>query len=171
MNLPTSEPFEIFSPKADLRSRAIAAVFAGSQQRATRYTSRAADRNEELLFAICDSSGNISNAALLTRSPGRTAMIFVTPPQNKTDQDRGAALIRRAIATAKELDAALVQALVEPMRSDELCMFAAGGMNPIGILAYLELSHLRLKQDVRSAVPTGVTIRPWKTNDRRSLEE
>ena len=112
MSRPTSEPFDIFSPKAQERSHAIATVFGGSQQRAARYTSRPADRKEELLFAINDALGNISTAALLTRSPGRTAMIFVTPPHNKADQDRGAALIRKAMTAANELDAVLVQALV-----------------------------------------------------------
>ena len=171
MSRPTSEPFDIFSPKAQERSHAIATVFGGSQQRAARYTSRPADRKEELLFAINDARGNISTAALLTRSPGRTAMIFVTPPHNKADQDRGAALIHKAISAANELDAVLVQALVEPLRSEELSMFSAGGMNPIGILAYLELSRIRRPHDAVKSAPAGVTIRSWKTNDRTSLEE
>jgi GNAT superfamily N-acetyltransferase len=171
MSRPTSEPFDIFSPSAQERSHAISTVFGGSQQRATRYTSRSVNRKEELLFAINDARGNISNAALLTRSPGRTAMIFVTPPHNNADQDRGAALIRRAISAGNELDAVLVQALVEPLRSEELSMYSSGGMNPIGVLAYLELSRIRRPLNAGKGAPAGVTIRSWNTNDRTSLEE
>ncbi len=170
MSSASSESFEIFSPHSDRRSQAMIAVFGGSHQRAARYTKRAADPHEELLFAISDIGGNIANAALLTRSPGRTAMLFVTPPRTKADQDRGAALIRTALSAAAKLDAVIVQALIEPLRSDELSMLAAGGMNSIGTLAYLELVRIRQSRTTDS-IPAGVTIRPWKTENRDQLEQ
>lgn len=166
-----AEQFEVFAPTAQQRAAAILAVFGGSHQRADRYLQRAADDREELILAIRDSRGNISHASMLIRSPGRTALIFATPPRAFDDQQRGACLIGRSVAHAGKIDAVIVQALIEPFRSDDLAMFALGGMTPIGTLAYLERPSSKKSTTQERALPTGVSIRPWKTSDRALLED
>ena len=170
MDSSPSEPYEIFSPTDDRRFQAISTVFGGSHQRTARYTQRSADSGGELIFAICGENGSISNAVLLSRSPGRTAMLFVTQPHSKEDQERGVALIQHAISRAARINAVLIQALIEPLRDDELAMFSRGGMNPIGTLAYMELTRVQPSSSDRERAPLGATIRSWDSSKRDELE-
>lgn len=160
---------EVFTPPAARRSDAIAAVFGGSLARAARYIDQSPRKDGELLFAVADSWGGFSNAALLTRSPGRTAMLAVTAPRCTSDDESGVALVRRAIAAAHQLDARLVQSLVDPEHDRTLQMLLRGGMRSIGILAYLEKSPGHRPVPLRP-LPAGVTIRAWDPQERLMLE-
>lgn len=164
--------FEVITPPAALRADAIATVFGGSMQRAARHIDHGGRNGGELIFAVADSWGGFSNAALLTRSPGRTAMLYVTPPRDPRDHARGVALVERAIATAATLDVRVVQTLVEPEQAGTLEMFLAGGMRSIGTLAYLERprSRNRASDPVPPVGVTGVAVRPWRPTERESLE-
>ncbi|MSR68807.1 MAG: GNAT family N-acetyltransferase [Phycisphaerales bacterium] len=161
--------FEIFAPPAARRSNAIAAVFGGSMQRAARYIDQEPRQGGELIFAIADSWGGFSHAALLTRSPGRTAMLHVTSPCNPGDQAVGTALVQRAITAAGRLDARVVQVLVEPEQESTREMFLNGGMRSIGTLAYLERPRSR-DFAAEPARPEGASTRPWCPTERALLE-
>lgn len=164
--------FEVISPPAALRADAIATVFGGSVQRAARHIDHGRRNEGELIFAVADSWGGFSHAALLTRSPGRTAMLYVTPPREPEDLAAGVALVAKAISAAESLDVRVVQTLVEPERAETLGMFLEGGMRSIGTLAYLE--RPRSRSPVTEPTPpigiSSVAVRPWQPCDRAPLE-
>ncbi len=164
------EQFEIYTPAADARFEAIVATFGGTHERAQRFVRRGQHESDSLVFAVGTAGSRIENAAILSRSPGRTAMLLVTPPRNSVDHARGAALIQHAIIKAQELDVVLVQTLVEPMRTDELEMFLSGGMRTIGVLAYMELPQVPAARAREIAPPSDVTLTPWDPNNRSMIE-
>ncbi len=172
MNQFTCGSFEVISPADSSRSDAIAAVFGGSTQRASRHIGAGRLKDGELIFAVADARGGFSHGALLTRSPGRTAMLYVTPPRTRRDHTVGSALVERAIAAAGSLDVRVVQALVEPEDVGTLEMLLAGGMRSIGTLAYLERPHMR-QPATEPLPPQGVSrivVRPWRPTEREPLE-
>ena len=114
--------------------------------------------------------GAFANAAILSRYPGRTAMLLVTSPRTEDDFSHGAALVAHGLARASEMGAWVVQALVEPMRTRERAMFEKGGMRTIGTLAYLELQHPQACARTPRARDPRVTIRPWSPSERTLLE-
>ncbi len=162
--------FEIFTPPASRRTEAITAVFGGSRQRAARSIERGGAAEDELLLAVEGPWGDISQAALLTRTAGRTAMLYATSPRTALDGTCGSALIQRAIAAASRLDARIVQSLVEPEHNQALSMFLRGGMRAIGTLSYLERPSTTVGEGLVK-VPHGVAIRPWMRQERALLEQ
>lgn len=145
-------------------------AFGGSHARAAHAINRKGASNAELLLAVRRAGGGFASAALLTRSPGKTAMLVVAPAQTSADREAGARLIRTAISCAGQLNAALVQALVEPAKTDELTMFASGGMSQIGVLSYLERRPFRGPDPSSDLPPAGVCVRPWREDERETLE-
>lgn len=97
-------------------------------------------------------------------------MLTVTPATCENDRRLGAMLVQRAINCGNQLQAALVQTLVEPLRADDLQMFSRGGMRSIGTLAYLELVHRAQPDCAVAEFPANITIHPWDPHDRHGLE-
>ncbi len=148
---------------------AIAAVFGGSVERARRFATASRARSPEILLAVEGPHGNYTHAAILSKYPGRTAMLLVTSPRTEFDRAVGADLVSLAVGRACELDALIVQSLVEPLRTHELSMFENGGLRPIGTLAYFERPRQRGLRLPDPPLPHGVTIRPYRPAERAGL--
>lgn len=96
-------------------------------------------------------------------------MLLVTSPRTGVDIGVGAALIRALLARAGAHDVLIVQALIEPLRTQEREMFELGGLTTLGTLAYFERPRTPVPQ--RSGVfPQGATIRAHDPGERESLE-
>jgi len=152
-----------------LREEAIVLAFGGSRTRAQRVLERPRDPSREAVLVLRDEKGRLQHAAVLSRAPGRTALLTMSPLRGVLDRSRGALLVREAILTAQRMDAAVVQALVEPLAKDDLAAMELGGMHVIATLAYLERPSAR---DCRPLPPAHSEIRisPWDGQRRDLLE-
>lgn len=161
----------IIEPPRDRYHEALAAVFNGSRERAQRFLAMGRTDSPHLLLAVSSSVGRFEHAAVLCAYPGRTAMLMVTSPRRDRDTPAVEALVREAIRRGPELNALLVQALVEPLRDSASRSLHAGGMRVIGTLAYLERPREnRPARNPESALPAGVRIRSWDADERELLE-
>ncbi len=144
-------------------------AFGGSRMRAQRVLDRSRDPSREAVLALRDDKGRLQHAAVLSRAPGRTALLTLSPLRGTTDRSRGALLVREAILTAPRMDAAVVQALVEPLAKDDLAALESGGMHRIATLAYLERPAARESRPLPPA-HAEICIRPWDGRERDTLE-
>jgi len=152
-----------------LREEAVVLAFGGSRMRAQRVLERPRDPSREAVLVLRDDKGRLQHAAVLARAPGRTALLTMSPLRGAADRPRGALLVREAIVTAQRMDAAVVQALVEPLAKDDLAAMESGGMHHIATLAYLERAATR---ECRPLPPAHSEIRisPWDGRQRDMLE-
>ncbi|MFM7481155.1 MAG: GNAT family N-acetyltransferase [Planctomycetota bacterium] len=152
-----------------LREEAIVLAFGGSRMRAQRVLERPRDPAREAVLVLRDGKGHLQQAAVLSRAPGRTALLTMSPLRGTPDRARGALLVREAIVTAQRMDVAVVQALVEPLAKDDLAAMELGGMHVIATLAYLERPSVR---ECRPLPPAHAEIRisPWDGRQRDMLE-
>lgn len=129
-----------------------------------------------LAFATLGPTGDVRQAALPVRSPGRTAMLFISEPASKAEQatpasadeaarERAAAIdaCRRNLAAEFPDQVRIIQALPEPREAWSLNAVTRAGLQHVGDLAYLRRTFTPL---VRKAVqpprwPAGFTIKPF----------
>ena len=163
------DPPQVSEPPRHRVDDAILAAFGGSNERLSRYRAASASGSPQLVLAVQSAQGNYTHCALLNRYPGRTAMLLVTSPRAPSDVDVGAALIRAAVAQAGKHDVLIVQALIEPLRTQEREMFELGGLRTLGTLAYFERPRSRAAQTLLAA-PLGTTIRAHDPAERALLE-
>jgi len=160
---------EVHEASDSLREAAIVLAFGGSRLRAQRTLERPRDPSREAVLVLRDGKGRLQHAAVLARAPGRTALLTMSPLRGAADRPRGALLVREAIGAAQRMDAAVVQALVEPLAKDDLAAMELGGMHAIATLAYLERPAT---SECRSLPPSHAEIRviPWDGKERGLLE-
>jgi len=152
-----------------LREEAIVLAFGGSRLRAQRVLDRPRDPSREAVLVLRDGKGRLQHAAVLSRAPGRTALLTLSPLRSVAERPLGALLVREAIVTAQRMDAAVVQALVEPLAKDDLAAMEFGGMHTIATLAYLERSQTHASRP-KPAPHDEIRVAPWDGKQRDMLE-
>jgi GNAT superfamily N-acetyltransferase len=152
-----------------LREEAIVLAFGGSRLRAQRVLDRPRDPSREAVLVVHDGKGRLQHAVVLSRAPGRTALLTMSPLRSVAERPVGALLVREAIVTAQRMDAAVVQALVETLAKDDLAAMELGGMHTIATLVYLERSQTRVCRPMPPA-HDEIRIAPWDGKQRDLLE-
>ncbi len=150
--------------EADRREAAIAHLVARSgppdREHARRFIGYAVDNGlplDQLWAYETADTGAITAAALVLPSPGRTAMVFASRPQGRTDSDRIGRLLDHACeAAARTGDIDLAQVLLEPSERLENAAFIAGGFRKLGSLSYMRRSLRQLPDPPEW--PPGVTV-------------
>ncbi len=114
-----------------------------------------------------DAEGEAIASLLLVRSPGRTAIVFVSPLLDDADkQPIVSTLIHRALAVQDTDDVHLAQALLEPSQSREAEALTSAGFHKLAHLVYMQRPTERNRVDLTNE-PTLQAHR-W-TGDNRAL--
>lgn len=124
----------------------------------------------EQLWGAFDAHDRLEAAALLVYRPGRTAMIFSSPPRRDAEVETHAALLRRLSASAKPIDAALVQAMVDPEDRLEIEALGRAGFQTLAELMYMQRSIPRRPADP-PPLPGGVTLEAYRPESREAFIE
>ncbi len=106
-------------------------------------------------------------ALLLMPSPGRTALLFVSPVRRETQRTALAAAVRRACDEVDRSRVRMVQGLLEPSQVLERKALVDAGFMPLATLQYLEASVLPQHASPLEP-PEGTTLLNWshRTRDR-----
>ncbi|MGQ0626839.1 MAG: GNAT family N-acetyltransferase [Phycisphaerales bacterium] len=118
------------------------------------------------LWAVENAHEPFAEVALAVRSPGRTAVIFASTPQEREPKDalwrRASAIRAAAIDAGPRLGARLAQSLVEPHEEAQIRAFTTAGFMTLATLAYMRrdlrrfgLSTLSARQR-SAALPAGL---------------
>jgi ribosomal protein S18 acetylase RimI-like enzyme len=133
-----------------------------------RGVSRAAEQagvNFEQLWGAFDEHDRMQAAALLVYRPGRTAMIFSSPPRREAELPTHAALLQRLADSPSPDNASLVQALVDPDDRMEIEALTAAGFGKLADLMYMQRSVPR-RPGEPPPLPPGVTLETYRPDLR-----
>jgi len=165
---------EFVRPGPERMMEAIERLVGGSRQRARRFVEHVTERGTSLdqLWCSLDEHGRVVASALGVANPGRTAMIFVSPPTDVT-RAHASALTAHLCGELGRNGAALAQALLPEDASVERAVLNDAGFLDLTVLISME-RRLPRRSEIRSefdapALPPGVAIEPWDPDDRALL--
>ncbi|NNF44765.1 MAG: GNAT family N-acetyltransferase [Phycisphaerales bacterium] len=166
--LPPTAAGEIVRIGPDDRPTAIARLLGATPSRAEpagadRFLAFAAANDVPLedLWARVDGSGRILDCVLAVPNPGRTAVLFASPPATRESDDHLAAVIDRATGALVDRDVHLAQVLLEPHDRRRRRAFLAGGFTTLAQLSYLERALPPPRPTGAIDLPSGVTVRSY----------
>ena len=131
---------------------------------------RKTDMNLEHLWSALDDRGQIRATVLASPNPGRTAMVFVSPPEPGSGIQLAARVIQSALGGLSDAGICLAQALVTPEEIREMKALEAGGLHKIAVLTYMQFSPSR-KDRKKPVLPEGFRFDHFQTEDRVMIEE
>ena len=154
------------------RMAGIERLLGSDRQRAERFMRFARETAMDLehLWCAVDADGKVLSTVLASINPGRTAMLFVSPPRKDDEIPTAVDVIEAASAALSEAGLCLVQALVTPDEVRERKAFEAGGLNEIAILTYMQAT-LGRKHRKAPEVPEGCSFRSYQPGDRHLVEK
>jgi len=125
----------------------------------------------DLMWARHDATGEIAGVVLAVPSPGRTAMLFSSPPRSRADIEAQAPLIDHACRSLADENVQLAQVLLDP--GDRLARdaFVAGGLHDLALLGYMERAVPARGQAAAPTWPDGVTATRYTDADEAALRE
>lgn len=131
-----------------------------------------------LLWATPSPEGYPGEVCLLVRAPGRTAVLFVSPPGTRETQQsklaRAGALAAAMDFARRELDVVLVQSIVEPEAVDTIATYELAGLSRLANLAYMRRdlrTLLKAAQLQSTHLPAGVTVRTFGDQPPREADK
>ena len=178
MTTPTSEtegqppPHRIARVGPAKRMAAIKRLLGSDRQRAERFMRFARETSMDLehLWCAFDADGGVLSTVLASINPGRTAMLFVSPPRSDNDIPTAVNVIKTASTGLAETGLCLVQALVTPNEVREMKAFEEGGLSKIAILNYMQ-SSLGRKHRKTPEPPDEGSVRTYQSSDRQMIED
>lgn len=108
--------------------------------------------------------GEALASLLLIPSPGRTAIVFVSPINDADVQPITSALIRAAVDAQDGTQLHLAQALLDPSQSKEANALVDAGFMRLAHLVYMQRPAERF--DVKLAHEPGIEVHHWTGNNR-----
>jgi len=116
----------------------------------------------DAMWASLDEGGRITDALLAVPNPGRTAMVFISPPASRTDVPRQAELIDHACRELASMDIRLAQALTDPHDALQREALLRGGFSELAYLSYLERPLADPAALPAPRWPGDVTVEPYR---------
>ena len=126
--------------------------------------------NLEHLWCAFDTSGGVRCTVLASVNPGRTAMLFLSPPKSTEAITDAAQVVEAASRGLADSGLCLVQALVTPEEVREMKAFEQAGLKRIATLDYMQAS-LGRKHRRTPEVPAGHSLRNYEDGDRTMIEQ
>lgn len=151
--------------------RLVSAAGSSGRVHAERFLefSRANAIRIDAMWASLDDSGRIAATMLAVPNPGRTAMVFISPPASRADLPRQAALIDLACRQLSAMDIHLVQALTEPHDALQRDALLGGGFSELAHLSYLERPLADPAKLPAPRWPRDVTVEPYRQTLREEM--
>lgn len=122
----------------------------------------------DALWYVTDPDEQIAAAALAIPSPGRTAMVFVSPVTAPEQHDCAAAALDRASRGCPGVH--LAQGLLEPAQVPQRDAFLRAGFSELATLSYLERPVPRKPPPRIADWPVGVEVDCWRQPDKVEME-
>ena len=110
------------------------------------------------LWSRQDPEGRIRQTVLAVTNPGRTAMIFATPPAHRDETASIGALISHVSEAVLKQGTAVAQVLLDPSEVLLRQAFLCGGFEDLARLSYLERRIPGRRQRPSYAFPEQVTL-------------
>lgn len=123
----------------------------------------------DAMWASLDEAGRIAATVLAVPNPGRTAMIFASPPASREELGRQAELIDHACRELGAMDLHLAQVLTEPQDTLQREAFLAGRFVELAHLSYLERPLAAAGKAAPARWPKDVTVEPYHQALRREM--
>jgi ribosomal protein S18 acetylase RimI-like enzyme len=123
----------------------------------------------DAMWARLDGSGRIAATLLAVPNPGRTAVVFATPPTSEDAVVSHAALIARASRDLATMGVDLAQVLIEPNEELARRAYLAGGYSFLAQLSYLERPLSGLGRVPHPHWPTDVTVETYDPSRRSEM--
>lgn len=154
------------------RRAALECLLGSDRHRAERFMRFAdkTDMNLDHLWSALDENGRFRSTVLASPNPGRTAMVFVSPPEPGSGIQLAAQVIQSALSGLGEAGICLAQALVTPEEIREMKALEAGGLHKIAILTYMQFTTGR-KDRRKAELPDGFRFGHFQTTDRTMIEQ
>ncbi|MHC5113473.1 MAG: GNAT family N-acetyltransferase [Planctomycetota bacterium] len=115
----------------------------------------------DAMWARLGADGAVEATVLAVPNPGRTSILFASPPHDQASIDALGGLIDHACLQLVNRDLHLAQVLLEPQDTGLHEAFVAGGFEDLARLAYMESPLPRRGRRSRAEPPAGVTIETW----------
>ena len=116
-------------------------------------------------------TGNrIKATVLASPSPGRTAMLFVSPPRTAEEAPLVGRVVEATCRSLKAADVALAQALVEPAERLEQEALVHGGLLRLANLTYMERPVPDRNEFPEEPLPRDVRLERYRPEHRETLE-
>lgn len=167
-----STPPVIAQPGPARMVEAIQCLLQADAKRARRFLAFA-ERSKmglEHLWCAFDGTQTVTSSAMATLTPGRTAMLFATPPKSRQDLDTTGRVIDATCRSVKKAGVRLAQSLIPPENPLEVQAFEAGGLHKIATLTYMERSVPRRKERIEGQLPPEFGIQTYRPHLRTRLE-
>ncbi|MEE2682202.1 MAG: GNAT family N-acetyltransferase [Planctomycetota bacterium] len=171
-NTPPSGQHRIGRAGPAKRREGIERLLGSDRLRAERFMRFARETSMDLgnLWCAFDTEGAVRCSALASINPGRTAMLFVSPPRNPMEITLASEVLQVASAALAQEGLCLVQALVTPDEHREIQAFEQSGLKQIAILTYMQAS-LGRRHRKQATPPEGSSFRSYRSEDRTMLEQ
>ncbi|MCP3905335.1 MAG: GNAT family N-acetyltransferase [Planctomycetes bacterium] len=122
----------------------------------------------DAMWARLGAAGEVVATVLAVPNPGRTSILFASPPHGRKQIAPLAGLIDHACGQLVDHDLHLAQVLLEPQDAGLREAFLGGGFEDLAHLAYMECPLPRRFRRPRGSLPDNVTIETW--NERLEPE-
>ncbi|MEC8558655.1 MAG: GNAT family N-acetyltransferase [Planctomycetota bacterium] len=167
---PAAGGFRILKPGPTRRMAAIQRLLGSDRARAERFLRFARDTGMSLDHVWCafDELGAIRSTVLASMTPGRTAMLFLSPPGNREGVELGAEVIQHAFRGLAGAGTCLAQALVTPEELLEMQALERAGLRRIAILKYMEAT-LGRRERRPVELPGGCSTRAYREEDESQI--
>jgi ribosomal protein S18 acetylase RimI-like enzyme len=170
----SSGPDRIVRVTGELREEALRTVIGdgrSSRSQVDRFLAFSHQRGIDLdaMWARLDRSGRVLGAALAVPNPGRTAMLFGTPPSDAAQVAAQGRLIDHVCEALRTTEVDLAQALAEPGHRRHHEAFLAGGLHDLAMLGYMERPIPRPGEIPPPRWPEGVSTAPFREGDEPAL--
>ena len=123
------------------------------------------------IWCAFGTSNRILATVLASPSPGRTAMLFASPPRSSEEAPLVGRVVDATCRSLKNADVALAQALVEPADRLEQDAFIHGGLLRLAMLTYMERSVPERNAILQTDFPDGVHLECYRSEHRAELED
>ena len=163
---PAPGGLRILKPGPTRRMAAIQRLLGSDRQRAERFLRFARDTGMNLDHVWCafDELGRIRSTVLASMTPGRTAMLFLSPPGDRSGVETSAEVIEQAFRGLGSVGVSLAQALVTPDELLEMKALELAGLRRIAILTYMETT-LGRRERRPVVLPEGLSIRAYREEE------
>ena len=164
--------YRILKPGPTRRMAAIQKLLGSDRTRAERFLRFARDTGMSLDHVWCafDDLGAIRSTVLASMTPGRTAMLFLSPPGNREGVELGAEVIRHVFRGLAGAGTCLAQALVTPEELLEMQALEEAGLRRIAVLKYMEAT-LGRRERRPVELPEGCRTRAYREEDEALIGE
>ncbi|MAJ47835.1 MAG: hypothetical protein CBC35_11305 [Planctomycetes bacterium TMED75] len=154
------------------RREALECLLGSDRYRAERFMRFAhkTEMNLDHLWSALDEKGRIRSTVLASPNPGRTAMVFVSPPEPGPGVQLAAQVIQHALKGLGDAGICLAQALVTPEEVREMKALEAGGLHKIAILTYMQFTTGRRDRKI-AELPDDFRFGHFHSTDRGMIEQ